>query len=254
MPLQLRDLNERKVNFISFTPGTSLDFGTSSGARRERAVLYWLLADIWDLRGTAAKNLLQANAGMESWRNLLDEVKSKIDEQDGFEPAVVQRFKEALLADPSLAADFEAQAESFGRARKRLVPYEQRHARNQLIARLRRALARSCLAVFEPDLIILDEFQRFRNLLQTGDTKDEAAQLAQRLFESAGSKILLLSATPYKMYTVSAETEGDDHYRDFLETSRFLLASKPDDVDRSAKCVGGGQHVDYEARRRGRRT
>jgi hypothetical protein len=225
LPLQLRDLNKRKLNFISFTPGTSLDFGTSSGARRERAVLYWLLADIWALRGTAAMNLLQANAGMESWRNLLDEVKSEIDEQGGFEPAVVQRFKEALIADPSLAADFEEQSQSFGRARKRLVPYEQRHARNQLIARLRRALARSCLAVFEPDLIILDEFQRFRNLLHTGDEKDEAAQLAQQLFQSAGAKILLLSATPYKMYTVSGETDGDDHYRDFLETSRFLLAN-----------------------------
>jgi hypothetical protein len=232
LPLQLRDLNQRKVNFISFTPGTSLDFGTSSGARRERAVLYWLLSDIWGTRGTAAKNLLQANAGMQSWRNLLDEVKSEIKEQGGFEPAVVRRFKEALMADPSLAADFEEQSQFFERARKRLVPYEQRHARNQLIARLRRALARSCLAVFEPDLIILDEFQRFRNLLQTGDEKDEAAQLAQQLFQSAGSKILLLSATPYKMYTVSGETDGDDHYRDFLETSRFLLANDPEAVNR----------------------
>lgn len=238
LPLQLRDLNERKVNFISFTPGTSLDFGTSSGARRERAVLYWLLADIWNLRGTAAKNLLQANAGMESWRNLLDEVESEIHDQGGFEPAVVQRFKEALSADPSLAADFEAQSKFFGRARKRLVPYKQRPARNQLIARLRRALARSCLAVFEPDLIILDEFQRFRkNLLQTGDTKDEAAQLAQQLFASAGAKILLLSATPYKMYTVSAETDGDDHYRDFLETSSFLLAKKLEEVDQLEKSL-----------------
>ena len=100
---------------------------------------------------------------------------------------------------------------------------------------MRRSLARSCLAVFEPDLIILDEFQRFRNLLHTGDTKDEAAQLAQQLFASAGSKILLLSATPYKMYTVNAETDGDDHYRDFLETSRFLLAKKPEEVDRLEK-------------------
>ena len=91
LPLQLRDLNERKVNFISFTPGTSLDFGTSSGARRERAVLYWLLSDIWALRGTAAKNLLQANAGMESWRSLLDEVKFKIDEQGGFEQSSALR-------------------------------------------------------------------------------------------------------------------------------------------------------------------
>jgi Helicase conserved C-terminal domain len=231
LPLHLRDLNQRKVNFISFTPGTSLDFGTSSGARRERAVLYWLLSDIWGTRGTAAKNLLQANAGMQSWRNLLDDVKAEVDEQGGFEPAVVTRLKEALAADPSLAADFEEQSQFFGRARKRLAPYEQRHARNQLIARLRRALARSCLAVFDPDLIILDEFQRFRNLLQTGDEKDEAAQLAQQLFESAGSKILLLSATPYKMYTISGETDGDDHYRDFLETSRFLLANNPEAVN-----------------------
>jgi hypothetical protein len=235
LPLQLRDLDERKVNFISFTPGTSLDFGTSSGARRERAVLYWLLADIWDLRGTAAKNLLQANAGAENWRRLLDEVKAEIDEQGGFEQVIVQRFKETLNADPSLAVEFEGQSKVFRRTRKRHLPYEQRHARNQLIARLRRALARSCLAVFEPDLIILDEFQRFRNLLQSGDTKDEAAQLAQQLFETAGSRILLLSATPYKMYTVNAEIDGDDHYRDFLETSRFLLAKRPGDVEHLEK-------------------
>jgi hypothetical protein len=232
LPLQLRDLDKRKINFISFTPGTSLDFGTSSGARKERAVLYWLLVEIWGTRGTAAKNLLQANAGMRGWRRLLDEVKAEIDQQGGFDPAVVRRFTETLTADPSLAADFKDQSQFFGRARKRLAPNEQRRSRNQLIARLRRALARSCLAVFEPDLIVLDEFQRFRNLLQTGDEKDEAAQLAQQLFESAGSKILLLSATPYKMYTISCEADGDDHYRDFLETSRFLLASNPEAVNR----------------------
>jgi len=225
LPLQFRDLDKRKINFISFTPGTSLDFGTSSGARKERAVLYWLLAEIWGTRGTAAKNLLQANAGMRGWRHLLDEVKAEIDEQGGFDEAVVRRFRETLAADPSLAADFKDQSQFFGRARKRLAPAEQRRARNQLIARLRRALARSCLAVFEPDLIVLDEFQRFRNLLHAEDAKDEAAQLAQQLFKSPGAKILLLSATPYKMYTISGESDGDDHYRDFFETSRFLLAN-----------------------------
>ena len=50
-------------------------------------------------------------------------MKFEIDEQVGFEPVVVQRFKEALDADPSLADDFETQSEFFGRARKRLVPY-----------------------------------------------------------------------------------------------------------------------------------
>ena len=34
-------------------------------------------------------------------------------------------------------------------------------------------------------------------------------------------RTLLLSATPYKMYTLSHES-GEDHYRDFLQTVCFL--------------------------------
>ena len=34
-------------------------------------------------------------------------------------------------------------------------------------------------------------------------------------------RTLLLSATPYKMYTLSHETD-DDHHRDFLKTVEFL--------------------------------
>ena len=49
-----------------------------------------------------------------------------------------------------------------------MVPYEQRHARDQLIARFGARAGAQLPRVFEPDLIILDEFQRFRNLLQTG--------------------------------------------------------------------------------------
>ena len=32
-----------------------------------------------------------------------------------------------------------------------------------------------------------------------------------------------LSATPYKMYTVADEAGGDDHYRDFVDTLKFLF-------------------------------
>ena len=34
--------------------------------------------------------------------------------------------------------------------------------------------------------------------------------------------MLLLSATPYKMYTLAQEAEEDDHYADFLRTVAFL--------------------------------
>jgi len=86
-------------------------------------------------------------------------------------------------------------------------------------------LARTCIDALEPDLVILDEFQRFKHLLDP-DSEEQAALLAQRLFEWSGEEdeahVLLLSATPYKMYTLSHEAEEDDHYADFLNTVKFL--------------------------------
>ncbi|MYE70323.1 MAG: DEAD/DEAH box helicase, partial [Gemmatimonadetes bacterium] len=77
----------------------------------------------------------------------------------------------------------------------------------------------------EPDLVILDEFQRFKDLL-VGE--HATAQLAKQLFtysdEASDVRLLLLSATPYKMYTLHHERAEDDHYRDFLRTVEFLDA------------------------------
>jgi hypothetical protein len=81
----------------------------------------------------------------------------------------------------------------------------------------------------EPDLVILDEFQRFKNLL---DGDDEASMLAKALFEHPDVRVLLLSATPYKMFTLDQETDEDDHYPDFIRTLNFLFndPQKVDDV------------------------
>ena len=91
--------------------------------------------------------------------------------------------------------------------------------RTRVIGELRWQLATSCLEALEPDLIILDEFQRFKHLL---DGTDAASELARKLFEWGDAKTLLLSATPYKMYTLRHEAENDDHYADFLRTLEFL--------------------------------
>ena len=84
------------------------------------------------------------------------------------------------------------------------------------------------LKALEPDLVIMDEFQRFRDLL---DGEDTGAVLARTLFRYEGVKVLLLSATPYKMYTMNHESE--DHYRDFIRTVRFLF-----DSDEEAAALG----------------
>ena len=91
------------------------------------------------------------------------------------------------------------------------------------IGQLRQLVARAAVEHLEPDLVILDEFQRFKDLL---DADDEGARLANAIFDHPDAKVLLLSATPYKMYTLPDEPEGDDHYRDFTRTVRFLAGDE----------------------------
>ena len=107
----------------------------------------------------------------------------------------------------------------------------------------------ACLDALEPDLVILDEFQRFRDLLNPRTTSGE---LAQRLFEYEDShtkvRTLLLSATPYKMYTLSHESD-DDHYRDFLQTVRFLARIPMAPWNRSrSRCVSFARSCHWSLR------
>ncbi len=71
--------------------------------------------------------------------------------------------------------------------------------------------------------MILDEFQRFKDLLTPGTP---GAQLAHAIFEQKTARVLMLSATPYKMYTLPDEPEGDDHYKDFRDTITFLAGAE----------------------------
>ena len=83
----------------------------------------------------------------------------------------------------------------------------------------------------EPDLVILDEFQRFRHLL-VDDPDSEAASLARALFDwerpetGEHARVLMLSATPYRALTVAGDGGNDNHHEDFLATVRFLADSE----------------------------
>ena len=120
-----------------------------------------------------------------------------------------------LKTSPS---DFKEMRKNFGEAclRKRfeelcaafprydsIVTAEVSTERRRIIGELRTELAASCIHALQPDVIILDEFQRFKHLLHE---ESEENQLARHLFQFAGAKTILLSATPYKMYTMDHES------------------------------------------------
>ncbi len=226
LPVKIKDLSHNKLNFISFTPGTSLELQKNLGRGDERVLLYWLLKDAWRLRGTAAMTIFQGNVRRERSRRM----RSDIRRETPISQDLARSFRKALQrhmahehreGKPTLKQRFGALSKRFGRARKsrRHIPREDRLERKELVGELRAVLAAGCVEALEPDLIILDEFQRFKHLLE-GD--DPAARLARELFDYEDARVLLLSATPYKMYTLHDEAGHENHYEDFLRTLRFL--------------------------------
>lgn len=225
LPISLQKMNPR-LNFISFTPGTSFDLRSSAGLARERALLYWMLKDAWSLTASIHSRPFEVTSKREGFQWELDYVRNQCE----IHPGMSAGFVDAVRQRPELRREFDRLLEEM--PPRRDIPDELRSQCGRWISDLRRLLAETCLHWLEPDLIILDEFQRFKHLLQQdADQQSEAAQLAEFLFNfqqpdgdsDTAARVLLLSATPYKMYTQRQETEQDDHYSDFQATLNFLF-------------------------------
>ncbi|MBQ6344093.1 MAG: hypothetical protein IJI41_13290 [Anaerolineaceae bacterium] len=95
---------------------------------------------------------------------------------------------------------------------------------NDILSQLRLIFAKISLEKLEPDLVIMDEFQRFKYLLNS-DPESDIGMLTNKFFHSKDVRMLLLSATPYKMYSTPEEIDEerlDEHYTEFLSVMKFL--------------------------------
>lgn len=238
------------VNFIAITPNTSLRLGNSPGCFNERALLYALFDRVTNdgrLHCAGGKRVFYLNINEDdpsSARRRLDDKArrygKRLDENRGF----VRRFKRALR-DHNRAVresgegwlwqkELQDLCELFARKKQRYGSARRR--RNHFIGRMREILASVSIASLQPDLVILDEFQRFKTILD-GDDTSWAAQLARQLFDYRDPKsgrhtrTLLLSATPYRMYTMHDDGQSDDHHRDLVQTATFLFNDKVEGID-----------------------
>lgn len=227
-----RRLNRSKksgggVNLVSFTPGTSFDMGHSLGQVRERAMIAIALMDTYALNGyqrTATERLLQGSVRkLETFRNQIGWLRADLGD-DGIDPGILKEYWKLLKAGgrSGLSGRYGAFVEDMGR--KQSIPKEMRQDALALVRDLRAALAAASVQTLEPDLVILDEFQRFRHLLFDGNP---AGELAHHLFNYKDAKVLLLSATPYKPFTLAGE-DGEDHAKDLFRTLEFLAAGSSD--------------------------
>jgi hypothetical protein len=225
LPLTLTDLQKNRINFIALTPATSFEQTGGGGRIDERVLLYSLLNKAWNIHGSLpALYVMKDYASTASFKRSVDAFDpQRVNKQIATE-FVASLNKcvndEKAAGNPDMRSRFEELRGIFCRSDAR-IPHGATKLRTQWIGELRRMLAGVCLNALAPDLIILDEFQRFRHLL---DEQSEAGELARDLFDSEagqGARVLLLSATPYRGLSLHHETD-DDHYGDFLALLRFL--------------------------------
>jgi len=223
----------------TLTPGTSFEVSVGTGAKDERAIIYSLLCA--DRKMESVRNglacLLRGTVQqhIDDFRHWLEEFEQGTPLRDGLAESFLSsirnrtlKLKEAPLTrellgvsddrNPSIY-DATYQMASILRSNNEAT---HRRACNEVARLLRRTLLDACLKYIDADLFILDEFQRFRNLIDP-DSDAEEAEIARRVFQNRKARILLLSATPFKAFTGDMElSNGEDHYRDFRTVLRFL--------------------------------
>ncbi|GAA1826653.1 C-terminal helicase domain-containing protein [Microlunatus capsulatus] len=224
------DVAATPVNVIAFTPGTSFSSGWATGHAEERALLYVMLAEACRL-GQQQKNyavtLLRATATRKGFEGAIANTRRALDGppdegiSNAFWSEVQRRGLDVRFLD-LLQLLIDKRAKDVSNA---LWPEVRR-----LISDLRQCLARASVERLEPDLVIFDEFQRFRHLMDP-EQGGESAELAEALYDHRDTRLLLLSATPYKPFTsVEESSAGEDHYKDFRQTLGFL--AQDEDWDR----------------------
>lgn len=224
----------------TLTPATSFNISQNSGVKWERRTLFAAL--------TRMPELLEVKEGLK-WI-LLGSVRNIKSFQKELENSLAWKMREdieerfRLYLKETLASDsvkagtgcgslFDA-AIQLGRVTNSSTWTTNKKLCNDLCVELRRGLIECCVDYVDSDLFILDEFQRFSDLIDNHST-DSSTRIARRIFfgrdDDTTSKILLLSATPFKAFSNFSDLErGEDHYRDFRRVLEFLLRHSPEKV------------------------
>ncbi|WBO21775.1 DEAD/DEAH box helicase family protein [Sphingomonas abietis] len=186
---------EGKLRLYAFTPQTSFS-GTKrlyGGKAVERAFIKMLLDELYPGLTRAFSPEFIEHGATSGWAGAVAEAR--------------ENFAHASAAFK--AAYGRALRQEFGKAARDAIlqaANDSKIADGHTIGRMRKALAQASLDAATPDLVILDEFQCYRELLDAGADNPLARQLLEGKDGASPPPILLLSATPYRFYAERWET------------------------------------------------
>jgi hypothetical protein len=224
----------------TLTPGTSFRSSEHAGDKRERMIIYSLLMSDKDLLTDVPNGLACLLRGpvqrpAKDWAELLEERRLNVlisNIQDDLPERYLAYIKNTPVHNVDTVLDVLPNSSPIS-LYDAVVKYacildfenftEYSYGSLEIIRQLRKALANLCIDYIDADLYILDEFQRFSDLIRE-DSDSEAATIAKQIFKKPNTKILLLSATPFKAFTGESDLEsGEEHYEEFRIVLSFLL-------------------------------
>ena len=238
----------RRVNFLSLTPGRSFKMGHAMGRQDERIFLYHLLVGCIDgkngFMGDRVRYVHAGRPGERVVRRLARMLRGDVGKNDqewykkvaADTPArdAIEQFgtnkrerAEKLLrpgkgkpdTEIDLYDEFVELAPKYPIRKNAQLEKDLKPSLRDAVKLLRARVARAAVDMLEPDLIVMDEFQRFTDLPRRDDEGGKRGDVAELVKALTGFtdgetgepvRMLLLSATPYRQLTLDADgTDGD---------------------------------------------
>ena len=223
------------IELIPLTPQTSFRVTQGAGSMDERALMYAVLSWLPEFKNnTALRNrlghTLQHGVKDDSWNWRVSV------SPNSFEKRVLccnqktdGKYPESVLSEIKASPVYKQMADYLiGTDNNSGIVSDY-----DLICKLRRLFAEISVGRLNPDLVIMDEFQRFRFLIENQDI-DSKLLTDKFLTDKSDNvqdlvRVLLLSATPYKLYSTPEEIQDsgeDSHYAEFMSVMKFLMESE----------------------------
>lgn len=250
-PLEIKSTFNIRIK--AFTPATSFDDNTRAGRSDERALLFRLLYDHPQLndKTNSLKWFLKGDGRMrdDNWEKVIEDA-LRVEKGKGQKFYHIGSYrkirigiKDKFFKKLNTKLPFEIyksiyefierdKADSTINVLVALcsIRIQKNNYRNWtrifrlFLSHLRLKLSECCKDYLKADLFILDEFQRYSQLLSVSETDSPGVELARQVLNTKDSRVLLLSATPFKPYTNDFdELNGESHFKEFDKVLKFLL-------------------------------
>ena len=216
------------IQLIPLTPVTSFHVNSGRGDVNERALMFLILKELpLFSRHLPVFEQLMKDRAVSAWDDRKASFGKRIDACRGktkkrYPDAIRSKVKNAIESDAELTASIE---------RFLKTPEKYDNLKGIIVNKLRKIFAGISIAMLQPDLVILDEFQRFNELIMDKRSEDMQLLIDEFFGSTAHMKVLLLSATPFKLFSTAeeiSEQNCEEAYDGFYKVIKFVSATDDD--------------------------